>query len=57
MRIWPVIALAACVSSAGAQKITDSAERLAAAYPDHLLKVEGSQIIWRDGTKMEFHHG
>ena len=28
------------------------AERLVAAYPDHLAKLDGQSIVWRDGTRM-----
>ena len=31
--------------------------RLLAAYPDHLQRIEGSVLIWRDGTRMPLDDG
>ncbi len=33
------------------------ASRLLAAYPDHLERVEGNALVWRDGTRMPIDDG
>ena len=35
----------------------DAAERLLAAYPDHLRGIEGNALVWRDGTRMRIDDG
>jgi hypothetical protein len=32
-------------------------ERLLAAYPDHLATVEGNDLVWKDGTRMQIDDG
>lgn len=66
-----VLALAAGCGSAVAQRNEPSSPRsippptaskaaadlLLRAYPEHLLAIEGNEIIWRDGTRMPFDDG
>ena len=33
------------------------AERLLAAYPDHLRAIEGNDLVWKDGTRMRIDDG
>lgn len=35
----------------------DAASRLLAAYPDHLSAVEGSTLVWRDGSRTAYDDG
>ena len=57
--------LAACVASvaragAGVSASADTsgdAARLVAAYPDVLARVEGREIVWKDGTRTTFDDG
>jgi hypothetical protein len=32
--------------------LADRLERLVARYPDHLARIEGDDLVWRDGTRM-----
>lgn len=46
---WALIA-----SSAGAE---DSVDRLLRAYPEHLERSDGNQLVWTDGTRMTIDDG
>jgi hypothetical protein len=45
---------ATTVEYRGSQRLAsaEAARRLKAAYPDHVAGVEGSELIWRDGTRL-----
>jgi hypothetical protein len=45
-------------ASARAGELPDDARRrLLAAYPDHLERIEGNWLVWRDGTRMPLDDG
>lgn len=60
-----VLAVAIAVSPAYAEPAKQGAaigappgvDRLIAAYPDHLEKIDGNWLIWRDGTRMALDDG
>jgi hypothetical protein len=43
--------------SANAVPPSDAGARLVAAYPEHLDRVEGNEVVWRDGTRMTVDDG
>ncbi len=58
-RLMAAAMLAALAAAAGSPARSDDAasmaaagRRLVAAYPDHLERVDGGEIVWRDGTRM-----
>jgi hypothetical protein len=45
-------------TSAAAGELTDKAKRrLLSAYPDHLERIDGASLNWRDGTRMPLDDG
>ncbi len=54
-----IAALSAPVLSAGADEraTTANRQRLVAAYPELLERVDGDTLVWRDGTRMPFADG
>jgi len=44
--------LAVCVAGPALAQISDRLATLVRAYPDALAGIEGSNLIWRDGTRM-----
>lgn len=59
MRIVQVLSVALLASlPAAAGELTQAKRtRLLAAYPDHLQRIEGNTLIWRDGTRMPLDDG
>ncbi len=54
-RLLTIVALSASLTfalTANALPPSDAGARLTAAYPDHLDRVEGNEVVWRDGTRM-----
>jgi hypothetical protein len=53
------LALVVAITEAPAQDGSGSAttQRLLAAYPDHLERIEGNTLVWRDGTRMDLDDG
>jgi len=57
-----VLAVAtACTSPAASEQpdggMAQRAARLIAAYPEHLERIDGNDLVWRDGTRMPFDDG
>jgi D-alanyl-D-alanine carboxypeptidase len=57
------VRLSACAALVGLLLLTAPAhgetagERLVAAYPDHLERVDGNDVVWKDGTRMRIDDG
>ena len=62
-RIHPIVLLCAALSAVPLRSVsadpaaTASVEALVRAYPDHLSRIEGNVLIWRDGTRMPISDG
>jgi hypothetical protein len=59
MRIAPLLIAASLGAHplAAAELSSDGQARLLAAYPDHLERIEGGTLVWRDGTRMPLDDG
>jgi len=58
LRIGVPMLLALLASSAHAGTLSEDAQRrLLAAYPEHLERIEGNTLLWRDGTRMPLDDG
>ncbi len=55
MALSGVVALLCAPASAG--DVAEAGARLLAAYPDHLARVDGNDLVWRDGTRMPLDDG
>lgn len=53
----PALVIAADKSPGLSGAMIAKAKRLIAAYPDHLERLDGRQLVWRDGTRMPFDDG
>jgi hypothetical protein len=51
--------VAAALGTAAAEDaaILNAGRKLVAAYPDQLARIEGAELVWRDGTRMALHDG
>ena len=59
-RVVPIVILAALVGgrgAVGAELGEPHRTRLLAAYPDALESIDGSHLVWRDGTRMPLDDG
>ncbi len=57
-RMWSAIALLFFLALAATRAAADPAlDALVAAYPDHLARYEGNDLIWKDGTRMPIADG
>ena len=45
------------LAAANPVDVTANRERLVAAYPDQLERVDGDTLVWRDGSRMPFSNG
>jgi D-alanyl-D-alanine carboxypeptidase len=58
LRFAAALILAMICSTAHAGNLSDAArQRLLAAYPDQLERIDGNTLIWRDGTRMPLDDG
>jgi D-alanyl-D-alanine carboxypeptidase len=58
LRIMVPTLLALLAGAAHAGTLSDDAQRrLLAGYPEHLERIEGNTLIWRDGTRMPLDDG
>jgi hypothetical protein len=58
LRITTALLLALASPAAIAGDLTEDARRrLLAAYPDHLERIDGNELVWRDGTRMPIDDG
>src|SRR5207344_1478195 len=46
-----------CALSAAPARADPALGALVAAYPDHLARYEGNDLIWKDGTRMPISDG
>jgi hypothetical protein len=51
------IAALSVTPASAAPDATSSVEALLRAYPDHLSRIEGNDLVWRDGTRMPISDG
>ncbi|MEW5965284.1 MAG: M15 family metallopeptidase [Pseudomonadota bacterium] len=52
-----LLALAPQPAAAEEKAASSALGRLVAAYPDHLVRIEGNVLVWRDGTRMALDDG
>jgi D-alanyl-D-alanine carboxypeptidase len=52
-----LLALLAAANAAAGSLTEDQRARLLAAYPEHLDRIDGDTLVWRDGTHMDLDDG
>src|SRR4051812_14414349 len=52
-----VVLMAICTIWATSARADPALDALVAAYPDHLARYDGNELIWKDGTRMPISDG
>jgi D-alanyl-D-alanine carboxypeptidase len=55
--LWISTGIASAAAQTAEEGEATALERLIRAYPDHLARIEGNDLVWKDGTRMPLDDG